>query len=296
MTFDRDSVSFKSIWSDLQGVPFRQGYADANGIRTRYLQAGDPGSPALVFLHGTGGHAEAYVRNLAAHAAHFNTFAIDMLGHGYTDKPAYDYKIPRYVEHLVGFLDAVGVERASLSGESLGGWVASHFAVMHPERVDNLVLNTAGGDQINLDALSRLREMTLLAVSDPTSERLRARLEWLVHDKSLVHDDLVASRQRIYSAPGMAEAMERVLVMHTPEARRQFALTPGQWASIKSPTLVLWTSHDPTADVQVGERLASWIPGARLVVMQDCGHWPQFEDADTFNRIHIDFLRGTGVG
>jgi 2-hydroxy-6-oxonona-2,4-dienedioate hydrolase len=104
----------------------------------------------------------------------------------------------------------------------------------------------------------------------------------------------VASRQRIYRAPGMVEAMKHVLVMHTPETRRQYALTPAQWASIKSPTLVLWTSHDPTAGVDVGERLASWIPGARLAVMQNCGHWPQFEDADTFNRLHIDFLRGIG--
>ncbi|HEY5350798.1 MAG TPA: alpha/beta fold hydrolase [Candidatus Lustribacter sp.] len=104
----------------MQGVSFRQGYADANGVRTRYLQAGDAAAPALVFLHGTGGHAEAYVRNLAEHAKYFNTFAIDLLGHGYTDKPAYDYEIPRYVEHVNAFLDAVGVERASLSGESLG--------------------------------------------------------------------------------------------------------------------------------------------------------------------------------
>jgi 2-hydroxy-6-oxonona-2,4-dienedioate hydrolase len=135
--------------------------------------------------------------------------------------------------------------------------------------------------------------MTRLAVTDPTWDRLRTRLEWLVYDKTVVHDDLVASRQRIYQAPGMADAVGRVLVMHTPETRRQYALTPEQWASITARTLVLWTTHDPTATVEVGERLASWIPGAQLTVMQNCGHWPQFEDAETFNRIHIDFLLGT---
>ncbi|HEY5350799.1 MAG TPA: alpha/beta hydrolase [Candidatus Lustribacter sp.] len=131
-------------------------------------------------------------------------------------------------------------------------------------------------------------------MTGPSWDKLRARVEWLMYDKSLVHDDLVASRQRIYRAPGMVEAIKHVLVMHTPETRRQYALTPEGWASIKSPTLVLWTSHDPTAGVDVGERLASCIPDARLVVMQNCGHWPQFEDADTFNRIHTDFLRATG--
>jgi 2-hydroxy-6-oxonona-2,4-dienedioate hydrolase len=283
-------MTHHSIWSDLQGVAFRQDYVDVNGVRTRFLQAGDPSAPALVFLHGTGGHAEAYSRNLAAHAEHFNTFAIDMLGHGYTGKPDYDYTIPRYVEHVTGFLDAVGIERASLSGESLGGWVASHVAVEHPQRMNKLVLNTAGGDQINMEALARLREMTLLAVTDPTWERLKARLEWLMYDPKLVHDDIVASRQRIYQADGMKAAIEHVLSMHTPEARKRYALSPEGWASIKARTLVLWTSHDPTAGVDVGERLASWIPGARLIVMQNCGHWPQFEDADTFNRLHLEFL------
>lgn len=281
-----------SIWSDLQGVAFTQGYVNAGGVRTRFLHCGDKSKPALVFLHGTGGHAEAYVRNLAAHGEHFSTWAVDMLGHGYTDKPDYDYEVPKYVAHLAAFFDAVGIQTAALSGESLGGWVASHFAVTHPSRVTKLVLNTAGGDKINLEALARLKQMSMQVVEDPTWERLKGRLEWLMYDKSLVHDDLVASRQAIYTAPGMKQAMAHVLSMHTPEARQKYALTEAQWGSIKQPTLVLWTSHDPTAKVEVGEKLASMIPGAKLVVMQDCGHWPQFEDATTFNRIHIDFLKG----
>ena len=78
------SPEFESVWSDLQGVPFSQGFLDAGGVRTRYLHAGDPSKPVLVFLHGSGGHAEAYVRNLESHAEHFSTWSIDMLGHGYT--------------------------------------------------------------------------------------------------------------------------------------------------------------------------------------------------------------------
>ena len=79
MTSAGSQLPYASIWSELQGIAFRQDYVDVNGVRTRFLQAGQPSSPALIFLHGTGGHAEAYVRNLAAHAVLFNTFAIDML-------------------------------------------------------------------------------------------------------------------------------------------------------------------------------------------------------------------------
>ena len=118
-------VEHESVWSDLQGVPFVQGYLDAGGVRTRYLHAGDESKPPLILLHGSGGHAEAYVRNLAAHAEHFSTWSIDMLGHGYTDKPGHPLEIRHYIDHLLAFLDAIGVDRAHLSGESLGGWVVS---------------------------------------------------------------------------------------------------------------------------------------------------------------------------
>ena len=284
-----------SLWLDLAGCEYRIAYINAGGLRTRYLEAGREGrensKEALVFLHGSGGYLEAYTKNIPAHAKHMRVFAIDMIGHGWTDKPDHPYEPKHYVKHLLDFCDAMGLECVHLSGESLGGWVASHFAVTHPSRVTKLVLNTAGGDRIDMEALGRIRAMTMAAVEDPSWERLKGRLEFLMSDKTLVHDDLIAGRQRIYAAPGMTTAMAHVLSMHTPEARQKYALTTEQWASIKQPTLVLWTSHDPTAKVEVGEKLASLIPGAKLVVMQDCGHWPQFEDAPTFNRIHLEFLK-----
>ena len=283
---------FASIWSDLQGVSFSQGYVEAAGICTRYLHSGSSDQPGLIFLHGTGGHAEAYTRNLGPHGEHFNTYAIDMLGHGYTGKPDYDYEIPRYIEHILGFMDAVGMARASLSGESLGGWIAGAFAVAHPDRVDRLVLNTASAEKIAPKALEALRASTLAAVEDPDWDRVRNRLEWLMRRPADVHDDLVASRQRIYRRPDMLAGIKHLLCLHTIEARQKSAITAEEWGALKAPTLVLWTSHDPTSTVEVGRELAALIPGSRFEVMQECGHWPQFEDSETFNRLSIDFLLG----
>ena len=280
----------KSIWSDLQGVAFDQGFVNAGSVRTRYLHAGKKGMPALIFLHGTGGHAEAYVRNLEAHAEHFDVYALDLLGHGFSDKPAYDYTVPEYVKQVIGFMDAMGISKASMSGESLGGWVTSHVAVTHPDRVHKLVLNTASGDKLDAATLARIREITTAAVDDPSWERVKSRLEWLMWEKDKVHDDLVSSRQRIYAQPSMKKGIQHVLAMHTPEARAKYAITPEQWKSIKAPTLVLWTDHDPTATVETGRQLADSIPGSQFVVMDGCGHWPQFEDPATFNKIHIEFL------
>jgi 2-hydroxy-6-oxonona-2,4-dienedioate hydrolase len=283
---------YESVWSDLQGVPFSQGYLDAAGVRTRYLHAGDASTPALVLLHGSGGHAEAYVRNLEAHAEHFSTWSIDMLGHGYTDKPGHPLEVRHYVAHLLAVLDAIGAERASISGESLGGWVAARAAVEHPEKIDRLVLNTAGGSQADPVVMQRIITLSMAAAENPTWETVQARIKWLMADKTKDYDDIVASRQRVYRQPGFVCAMKDIMALQNPEIRARNILGEVEYGSISAPTLVLWTSDDPTADVSEGRRIASMIPGARFEVMAGCGHWPQYEDAKTFNRLHLDFLLG----
>ncbi|AGC64482.1 2-hydroxy-6-oxo-6-phenylhexa-2,4-dienoate hydrolase BphD_1 [Mycobacterium liflandii 128FXT] len=286
-------TDFESVWSDLQGVMFEQGYlTTAQGVRTRYLRAGEPDRPLLMLLHGSGGHAEAYVRNLAAHAEHFWTWAIDMLGHGYTDKPGHPLEIRHYVEHLMAVLRAIGAQRASISGESLGGWVAARAAVDHPEAVERLVLNTAGGSQADPEVMARIVTFSMAAAENPTWETVQARIKWLMADKSKDYDDLVASRQRIYRQPGFVAAMRDIMALQDPQIRARNLLGPAEYGAIKAPTLVLWTSHDPTADVTEGRRIASMIPGARFEVMSGCGHRPQYEDAKSFNHRHLDFLMG----
>ncbi|MBB5915459.1 2-hydroxy-6-oxonona-2,4-dienedioate hydrolase [Nocardia transvalensis] len=282
----------ESIWSDLQGVAFTQGYLDVDGVRTRYLHAGDTNAPALILLHGSGGHAEAYVRNLESHSEHFSTWVIDMLGHGYTARPGHPLEIDHYVAHLIAFLDAVGVRKAGISGESLGGWVAARTAIDHPDRVERLVLNTAGGSQADPEVMRRIVTLSMAAVTDPTWETVQARIKWLMADKSKGYDDIVASRQRIYRQRGFVDAMRDIMALQDPEIRQRNLLGPTEYGKITAPTLVLWTSDDPTADVTEGRRIASMIPGARFEVLPDCGHWPQYEDPESFDALHLDFLLG----
>jgi 2-hydroxy-6-oxonona-2,4-dienedioate hydrolase len=282
----------QSVWSDLTGVAFSQGFLDAGGIRTRYLSSGSPDKPLLILIHGTGGHAEAYVRNLASHGEHFWTVAIDLVGHGWSDKPAIDYEVVEYGRHVLAVMKALGRDRAHISGESLGGWVAAWVAIHHPERVDRLVLNTSGGWTAHPEVMERIKRLSTEAVNDPSPERIRARLEFLMADKSKVNDDLVETRRAIYAQAGFAEAMRRILSLQEMDIRRRNMFSDEQSRSILAPTLVLWTSHDPTATPEEGRQISERIPGARYVVMNGCGHWPQFEDPGTFNRIHLDFLRG----
>jgi 2-hydroxy-6-oxonona-2,4-dienedioate hydrolase len=280
------------MWSDLRGVAFSQRWVQAGAVRTRILEAGHEhaGTP-VVFLHGTGGHAEAYVRNLGAHGERMHTLAVDMLGHGYTDLVDRPLEIADYARHLLDVFDALDIGECFVSGESLGGWVAARLAIEHPEHVRRLVLNTSGGTLANAQVMARIRDLSMRAVEDPSWSFVRERLAWLMADPSSVTDDLVATRQAIYSRPGMRASMAGSLALQDMQTRQRNLLSDEDLARISMPTLVLWTSHDPTAPASEGERIAGVIPGAQFVVMDDCGHWPQFERADEFNAISLAFLQ-----
>lgn len=281
----------RSLWSAVAGGEVALRFIDVKGVRTRVLEAGH-GPRTLILLHGISGHLEAYMRNILPHAAHFRVMAIDMLGHGFTDKPDRDYEVMDYVEHLRDLIDVLGLDKIHLSGESLGGWVAARFAARYPERIDRLVLNTAGGMIADPKVMERLRTLSLNAVRSPDREATRKRLEFLMLDPSIVTEDLVEARFGVYRLPGMVTAMERIMCLQDMDVRRRNMLTEEELRSISAETLVLWTTHDPTASVEVGRRLADLVPNSRFVVMENCGHWPQYEDPDTFNRIHIEFLKG----
>ncbi|WP_258000287.1 alpha/beta fold hydrolase [Bacillus sp. Marseille-P3661] len=278
-----------SIWTNLFQTDFSLKFYNVNGVRTRCLEAGE-GEP-LILLHGVGGHLEAYASNIAEHAKDFHVYAIDMIGHGFTDKPTdEDYTIPYYVNHLLQFMDELKIEKASISGESLGGWVGAWFASEYPERIHKLVLNTSAGITMNPQVMEKLKTLTQDAVYNATKEKTRKRLEFLMYDKSMVTDELVDVRYSIYAQPSMSEVINRVLCLQEVEIRKANLLTEERLASIKAPTCVIWTTHDPTASPEIGEKLASLIPNSEYHLIENCGHWPQYETTEEFNRIHKEFL------
>lgn len=282
----------KGIWPSLAAQGFRLGFVDAGGIRTRFLDTGPEGADeAVVFVHGTGGHLESFTRNYHAHGAQFRTLGLDLVGHGFSDKPDHDYEIAHYVRHLLDFLDATGVARAHLHGESLGGWIVAQFAIDHPDRVASLTLNTAGGLNTDPKVMARVYEVTMNAVANAGEQTVRARLEWLMNDPDRVTQDLLETRLMVYTQPGFVQAMEHILCLQNMDIRMRNVLTDEGLSAIAAPTLVIWTDHDPTAPVATGQRFVDAIPRAEpLVVMEDCAHWPQWEKADEFNALHLAFL------
>ncbi|MYS85127.1 alpha/beta fold hydrolase [Embleya scabrispora] len=280
-----------SVWTALAELDYRHAYIDAAGIRTRSVQAGPEDAEHVVFLHGTSGHLEAFVRNLPAHAQHYRCHAIDMLGHGFTDKPKHPYDIPHYVKHLLDYLDAVGAQRAHLVGESLGGWVASWLASEHPDRVASLQLLCMGGTKINPQVMERLKISTTAAAlgEDRNLTRQRLQLLWAEWDEEF-GEELTDIRYAIYHRPEFQKNLHNLLSLQEPQARERNLLRPDRMQRISTPTLVVWGNKNPFGAVPEATAIAEAIPGARLEVFPECGHWPQHEQADRYNALSLEFL------
>lgn len=282
-----------TVWTDLTGIDFCVKTVDAAGVPTRSLQAGH-GEP-IIFLHGTSGHLEAFARNFPAHATRYECHAIDMLGHGYTGKPDYRYEIPRYVRHLADYLDAEGIERAHLVGESLGGWVAGWLAAEYPERVRTLQLIAAGGTVANPQVMERIKTSTTNAVHTDDIELTRERLNLLMHDPARnATDELVEVRHRIYHQPDFVRNLPNLLCLQEMEIRQRNLLRPERLAEITAPTLVIWGHQNPFGDVPEAKKLAGAIANARLELFGECGHWPQHEQSERYNALSLEFLAEAG--
>ena len=282
--------NFTSIWSALREVEFRQGFIDAGGVRTRFVESGSADAPAVVMLHGTGAHWETFARNLGPYGEHFRTVAFDMVGNGFSGRPDYDYEIPRYVEHALAAMNSLGITRAHLLGTSLGSWVAAALALRHPDRVEKMVLMSVAGLVASAENMQRIIETRMRAVENPEWDSIKAMFDHLLADERNRLPDLTALRMAIYRQPGMVDTMRHTLVLQDMETRNRNLLTEDEWRSIKHPTLTIASGKDFSEYSNTSRTVADLMGNASVAEMPEVKHWPHFEDADLFNRISLEFL------
>jgi len=283
-----------SLWLDFLGAETRYIETPSYG-KTRIAEAGKGNTETIFFLHGVGGHLEAYAKNIVALSDQFHVIAYDYVGQGMSDKPLLDYTPLTLVDHLRELMDALGVEQAHLSGESMGGWVSGLFTIEYPGRVLKLNLNTAAGLPIITDKgreeLQDLIDLTSKATTmgPPTFESVKNRMKWLFHPNnhdSMITDELVNTRLTCYRQPGSKEVAPNVLAMIGMHDDYLISME-----KIKKETLFLWTEDNPCHDVPCAENSAAKIPGSLLYVMKkDAAHWPQYESPEEFNTVLRSFL------
>jgi len=260
----------------------------AAGFDTNYHDQGN-GHP-VVMIHGSGPGVTAWANwrlNIGPLSKQARVLAPDMVGFGYTDAPAGTrYGLDTWVEHLVGFLDALELDSVDLVGNSFGGGLALAIAASRPERVRKLVLMGSVGIDFPLTpGLDAVWGYT------PSIENMKGLLDVFAHDRKLVNDELAELRYRASTREGV---QERFAQMFSPAPRQQYiqAMTTPEHKirALPHEPLVVHGREDKVIPLSNALTLASLIPRAQLHVYPHCGHWTQIEWASSFNDMVGRFL------
>ncbi|GAA0498967.1 alpha/beta fold hydrolase [Pigmentiphaga sp. GD03639] len=265
------------------GLRLRVGQIDTN-----YHDQGE-GHPVLL-IHGSGPGVTAWANwrlNIGPLAERARVLAPDMVGFGYTEAPpSVSYDLDTWVDHLIGFLDALSLPQVDLVGNSFGGGVSLAVASRHPDRVRRLVLMGSVGTSFPLTP-----GLDAVWGYEPSLQNMKGLLDVFAYDRKLVSDELAELRYRASIRPGVQERFGR---MFSPGPRQRYiealATPEEQLRTLQHETLVVHGREDQVIPLQNSIKLASLLPRAQLHVFPHCGHWTQIEWTATFNRLVGDFL------
>lgn len=251
------------------------------GQKIRYVEAGSSG-PTVILLHGLGGSSQAWQFNIAPLAEKFHVFVPDQIGFGKSDKPLANYRIRTYVDFLDQFCKQLKIERASLVGNSMGGWIAAMFTAAFPDRVEKLVLEDAAGYAPPKDFDTRV----FFALNPTTREGMKLLAGKVFYNKMFLTDAAIDAAIAARLAAGDGFTIKSI----TESIIRGEDFLDDGVKTIKRPTLIVWGREDGLTPLSDGERFNKDIPGSKLVVIDQCGHIPNLEKAAEFNAAVLKFL------
>ncbi|HEY3115268.1 MAG TPA: alpha/beta fold hydrolase [Chloroflexota bacterium] len=260
-------------------------YVTLSHGKTRYLEAGT-GFPTIL-LHGVGFTAggDSWLLNLEPLSKEgLRVLAPDFLGWGEGDRLDMEYSFAYLVDFIREFQDSLGIRKSHIVGHSMGGWLASLFAYESPERVEKLVLVAAGGT-----APRTLPSMTKFQM--PSKDAVRQGVEARFADSGLDLDEIAENHYERSRRPGVVDAYQKILNhMNNPLTRQRYN-TLRRLPLITAPTLVVWGRDDTTNVLEMGEKTHQLIPGSKLVIFDQCGHFVPTDQPTKFNHAVADFLR-----
>jgi len=263
--------------------------ADANGIKTNYLEAGT-GDP-VVLIHGSGPGVTSYANwrlVLPALAENFRVLAPDMVGFGFSERPAnIEYGVQTWADQVVGLMDTLELPKAHLVGNSFGGAIALRIATQHPDRVGKLVLMGSMGVPFPItEGLERVWGY------EPSFENMRKVLDVFAYSRDIVNDELAEVRYRGSIQPGFQESF--AAMFPAPRQRWVEAMCTPEDEIRRLPhrTLIVHGREDQVIPLQTSLRLMELIDNADLSVFSHCGHWSMIERNKDFNRNVSEFFSG----
>ncbi len=273
-------------------------YVSVGQIRTRYWRQGDEG-PVVLLVHGIGRFVEDWLLTMAGLSKSARVYAVDLIGHGLSDKPRAPYHADYYAEFLRSFLTAVDVGSAILVGNSFGGGLCMQAAITYPQVCSRLVLLATAG--FGRKVVLPLRLITLPGIGEcmtrPRSWSPVTAFVGLLHDVGSVPEDLrahIAERQTSMGAlPGAQRAFLRIAranMTYRGVRKRYLTRYKTLAPTLSVPTLIVWGDRDRVIAVdqaRVGHQI---LPDSRLEILPGCGHLPQLERADEVNRLIMEFI------
>jgi 2-hydroxy-6-oxonona-2,4-dienedioate hydrolase len=251
------------------------------GQKIHYVEVG--AGPPVILLHGLGGSTQNWALNFGPLSREFHVIIPDQIGFGTSDKPLINYRIATYVDFLDQFCKQLKIERATLVGGSMGGWVAAAFALAFPDRVDRLVLVDAAGyaPPANFDY------RTLYGLNPSSREGMKQLAGRIFFNKAFATDQVMD--QFIAQRVGAGDGYTINMIIASMIRGEDFLDNRVQ--DIKQPTLIVWGREDGLITLSDGQRFKKEIPNSTLVVIEQCGHVPNFEKAAEFNTALLKFLK-----
>ena len=262
-------------------------------MQLRYIEAGE-GAP-LVLVHGLTSSKVAWRENIEPLAERHRVYAVDLPGHGDSDKTNVNYDSAFIVGLMREFVLGLGHERVVLAGISLGGGVSLLTALEHPEMVSKLALIGSGALGREIAMVIRLASLPVVGefmLGGPV-DNVGAMARKCFYDKDMVPGDVVKELRRTNSLPGAREAALTIIRRYISVwgVRRRYVMAE-RLNELAMPTMLFWGANDEIIPVKHARRAAQAIPGAELHVFEKCGHWPQMERTEEFNRLMLGFLSG----
>jgi pyruvate dehydrogenase E2 component (dihydrolipoamide acetyltransferase) len=252
-------------------------FVEAGGRRLRYLKVGEAAeTPPVLLIHGFGGDLNNWLFNQPGLAERRTTYALDLPGHGGSVKEVGEGDVGTLAAAVVAFMDALGIAKAHLVGHSLGGAISLGLALNHPERVASVTaLAPAGlGPEISMAYIDGF-------IQTSRARKLKPVLEMLVHDPSLVSNDMVEDVLKFKRLDGAEAALNRIASAAFAGRRQALELTP-RLGELKVPAQVIWGKEDRILPASHAQGLPG---GIKVSVLEGAGHLVHMEKAHEVNEL-----------
>jgi pimeloyl-ACP methyl ester carboxylesterase len=269
---------------------------EIQGHRIFYVVKGE-GEP-VILIHGYGAALWVWEKQIKILSQSYRVYALDLIGHGYSDRPKIDYTPDAYIHFLRDFMDGVGIERATLIGNSMGGGIAWAMAIFYPERVEKLILINC----VPPDVLEKVKNesfRTLVAIKDipllpylVIGSRSKNSIKWILQEClsniKLITPEVLNRQYQLSKIKGTTWVLYSTF-KNASDAKG----LKDDLSRIDHPTLLIWGKWDLIFPPAIGEELHQTIRGSKFQVIDKSGHMPMWETPEEVNQAILSFLESS---